>query len=236
MKYKIIFFLLLTSCSNTSYNLKDTFTYSAKGFAHIQKNSLSEVDQNIFFVSHNKLKSGTKIRISNPSNLSFVEVIIKKKIKYEDFYKVLISESVAKKLLLDLSFPYVEVTEIKLNKSFIAKKAITENVEKNIANKAPITKISIDNLSVREKIKEIKLKNYSILVAEFYNIKSAELLKEKLATILMNSNYKLIYINKKNDNSYELLMGPYNTINKLKNDYITLNDSNFEDLDIKIND
>ena len=174
--------------------------------------------------------------ISNPSNLSFVEVIIKKKIKYEDFYKVLISESVAKKLLLDLSFPYVEVTEVKLNKSFIAKKAITENVEKNIANKAPITKISIDNLSVREKIKKTKLKNYSILVAEFYNVKSAELLKEKLATILINSNYKLIYINKKNNNSYELLMGPYNTIKKLKNDYITLNDSNFEDLDIKIND
>ena len=31
-------------------------------------------------------------------------------------------------------------------------------------------------------------------------------------------------------------MGPYNTIKKLKNDYIVLNDSEFEDLDIKIND
>ena len=31
-------------------------------------------------------------------------------------------------------------------------------------------------------------------------------------------------------------MGPYNTINKLKNDYIALNESNFEDLDIKLND
>ena len=31
-------------------------------------------------------------------------------------------------------------------------------------------------------------------------------------------------------------MGPYNTINKLKNDYIVLSDSNFEDLDIKINE
>ena len=54
--------------------------------------------------------------------------------------------------------------------------------------------------------------------------------------ILENSNYQLIYIDKKNDKSYELLMGPYNTINKLKNDYIVLNDSNFEDLDITIND
>jgi len=32
------------------------------------------------------------------------------------------------------------------------------------------------------------------------------------------------------------LLGPYNTINKLKSDYIVLNNSNFEDLDIKIND
>ena len=55
-------------------------------------------------------------------------------------------------------------------------------------------------------------------------------------TILVSSNYNLIYISKKNKNSYKLLMGPYNTINKLKNDYIVLSDSNFEDLDIKIND
>ena len=31
-------------------------------------------------------------------------------------------------------------------------------------------------------------------------------------------------------------MGPYKTINKLKNDYTMLTDSNFEDLDIIIND
>jgi hypothetical protein len=31
-------------------------------------------------------------------------------------------------------------------------------------------------------------------------------------------------------------MGPYNTINKLKNDYNLLTQSKFEDLDIKIND
>jgi len=53
---------------------------------------------------------------------------------------------------------------------------------------------------------------------------------------LESSNYQLIYVNKKNEKSYELLMGPYNTINKLKNDYIVLDDSKFEDLDIKINE
>ena len=62
------------------------------------------------------------------------------------------------------------------------------------------------------------------------------MLKKRLITILKNSNYLLIHINKKNNKSYELLMGPYNTINKLKNDYNILNSTGFEDLDIKIND
>ena len=110
------------------------------------------------------------------------------------------------------------------------------NIEKKIANKAPVTKINIDNLSKQEIIKKTKSKSYSILVADFSSLESAELLKTRLIKILVNSNYQLIYINKNNNKSFELLMGPYNTINKLKNDYIVLNDSNFEDLDIKINE
>jgi len=82
----------------------------------------------------------------------------------------------------------------------------------------------------------VKKNSYSILVAVFYNQNSTKLLKKKLVSILETSNYQLIYVNKINDKSYELLMGPYNTINKLKNDYSILNDSGFEDLDIKIND
>ena len=130
----------------------------------------------------------------------------------------------------------MEVTEIKKNKSFIAKKAVTNSVEKKIANTAPVAKISIDNLAKKTKPKKTKLKTYSILVADFSTLESAALLKIRLETILKKSNYQLIYINKNNHNSYKLLMGPYNTINKLKNDYIVLNDSDFEDLDIIIND
>ena len=111
-----------------------------------------------------------------------------------------------------------------------------ENIEKKIANKAPVSKINISNLSVKKNIKPLKKKTYSIVVAEFYSLESAKALQKRLMLILENSNYQLIYIDKKNDKSYELLMGPYNTINKLKNDYTILNNSNFEDLDIKIND
>ena len=235
MKYKIIFFFFLTSCLNSSYVVKNNATYSTKGFAKIDNQFFLNSDGNSL-VSHNRFKLGTKIRIINPVNGKSLEKIVKKKVKYDNFYKVLISVDIAEELNLDLNFPYVEVNEIKKNKSFIAKKAITENVEKKIANKAPITKINIDNLNKSKKIKKTKLKNYSILVAEFYSLESAEILKKRLMSILVSSNYKQIYINKKNNKSYKLLMGPYNTINKLKNDYIDLSDSNFEDLDIIIND
>ena len=235
MKYNIILLFLITSCINPTYDGKGNFLYSTKGFAIIENKSYSNLDNNSF-VFHNKLKSGTKIKLFNPVNDKSVAYIVKKKVEYNDFYKVLISVNIAEELGLDFDFPYLEINEIKNNKSFIAKKAITESVEKKIANKAPVTKINIDNLTKLKKVKKTKLKNYSILVAEFYSLKSAEILKEKLSSILLSSNYQLIYITKKNDKSYKLLMGPYNTINKLKNDYIVLSDSNFEDLNIIIND
>ena len=194
------------------------------------------MNTNNFLVSHNKLRLGTKIRILNPVNKKFTEVIVKRKSNHDDFYKISISKYIADNLELDLNFPYIEISEIKINKSFVAKKAVTENIEKKIANKAPVDKININNLSKKKKINLIKPKKYSVLVAEFYSLESVNLLKKRLVTILESSNYQLIYVNKKNEKSYELLMGPYNTINKLKNDYSILSASGFEDLDIKIND
>ena len=200
MKYKIIFLLLFSSCVSSTHTNKNNFTYSAKGFAHIDDQYIKKkFDSNKFFASHNKLKLGTKIQISNPVNKIAIEAIIKKKIKYDDFYKVSISKKIAKKLGLDLNFPYIEISEIKKNKSFIAKKAITENVEMQIANKAPVEKININNLTPK-KISLTKVKTYSILVAEFYNLKSAEFLKKKLVTILEKSNYHLTHVNKVNNN------------------------------------
>jgi hypothetical protein len=236
MQYKIIILFFLISCANYSSNIDKTSGYSSSGFAHIEKNITTNLNNDNFFISHNKLRLGSKIKITNPNNKKSLELIIKKKIKYDDFYKVSISESVADELKLSLEFPFVEINEIKSNKSFIAKKAITDIEEKKIANNAPVEEININNISKEKKIFKKKINTYSILVAEFYNFNSAEFLKKKLISILKDSNYQLIYIVKKSEKKYELLMGPYNTINKLKNDYIVLYDSNFEDLDIKINE
>ena len=93
MKYKIIFFLLLTSCLNNAYTSKKNFTYSAKGFAFIDSQSFINSGSN-FFASHNKLKSGTKITITNPVNEVSIEAIIKKKIEHDNFYKVSISSEI----------------------------------------------------------------------------------------------------------------------------------------------
>ena len=80
MKYKIIFLLLFSSCVSSSHTNKNNFTYSAKGFAHIDDQYIKKkFDSNKFFASHNKLKLGTKIQISNPVNKIAIEAIIKKK-------------------------------------------------------------------------------------------------------------------------------------------------------------
>jgi len=236
MKFKLIIFFLLISCVNYSSNIDKKSGYSSSGFAYINKVTHSNIHNSEFYLSHNKFSVGTKIKILNPANNKFLEISITKKIKYDNFYKILISPSVAQELDLSIEFPYVEINEIKSNKSFVAKKAITDIEEKKIANKAPIEKININNISKENTKLKKKPNTYSILVAEFYSLSSAELLKNKLVSLLKESNYQLIYINKKSQNKYQLLMGPYNTINKLKNDYIVLNDSNFEDLDIKINE
>ena len=45
-----------------------------------------------------------------------------KRIKYPDFYKILITKPVAEELDLNISLPILEIFEIKKNKSFVAKK------------------------------------------------------------------------------------------------------------------
>ena len=51
-----------------------------------------------------------------------------------------------------------------------------------------------------------------------------------------NFNNKKISIIKKKKNSFQLISGPYNTVNSLKNDYIILKRNGFEELDVKLNE
>ena len=55
----------------------------------------------------------------------------------------------------------------------------TYNIEKKVENKAPITKVKIDNISINKKQNTKKNKKFSIIVGVFYSEISTNELKEK---------------------------------------------------------
>ena len=79
MKYKLILLFFLASCSNYSSNTIKKSGYSASGFAYIEQDKNIDSYKENFFISHNKLKVGTKIKIINPDNKKSLESTIKKK-------------------------------------------------------------------------------------------------------------------------------------------------------------
>ena len=140
----------------------------------------------------------------------------------------------AEVLELDFDNPYVEVMEIKKNETFIAKKGTTFEEEKNVAIKAPVEKIEIDNLSTKKvDTKQIQNNNdkklFFLIIADFYYHDSAINLKKKLYKETKLNN---LLLKKINDKKYRLYAGPFKNFNSLKLTYISLNKIGFNDLDI----
>ena len=98
-----------------------------------------------------------------------------------------------------------------------------------------MTKIS--NISKnKNKIKKNKHENFNILIASFYSNETANFLKKRIIEELPSYDIKKLKILKKNNKEIQLISGPYNTINLMKNDYILLNRFGFEELDFFTND
>ena len=130
--------------------------------------------------------------------------------------------------------PFVEVERRIKNRSFIAKKAVTYSEEQSVLTKAPVTKVKINNISKSSNDKKKKSDvNFSIIIGEFYSKKWASSLIE----LLINENIKkeVFSIKTLGKNNYQLIAGPYTSINTLKNDYFKLNKYGFDNLDIKKN-
>ena len=72
----------------------------------------------------------------------------------EYFFNSVISKRIKDELELDEAEPYIEIKEITQESSFIAKKAKTYDEEKNVADKAPVDDVKINELG------EFKKKNY----------------------------------------------------------------------------
>ena len=249
MKFKLILiFIMLSSCvQNNVTTINSKVFFNSKGLAYIYKNEDYEkkiikkkLDNNFLQIAHNRLRPGTLIKIINPKTGD--EIIIKntKRIKYPDFYKILITNKVAEKLNLREEFPFVEILEIKKNKSFIAKKTKIYKEEEKIHSNAPVESVKIDNISKdKSKKKSIKKKSNEkiyIVLGDFYSKTSAEILIKRINKNLSNFDSKKLSIKMKNRNKIRLLSGPYRSINLMKNDYIQLKNFGFEELDITINE
>ena len=127
MKFKffiLIFFVF--SCLPHLKTLNQKKPYSATGFAYIYNNNdvknktiLGKLDNDKLQISHQNLKTGTFIKIINPKNNKNIILKNIKRIKYPDFYKILITKPIMNELQLSADLPILEILEIKKNKLFV---------------------------------------------------------------------------------------------------------------------
>jgi len=243
MKYSLFFlYFAIISCTQNSVNIVPKASFSSKGFAYVYNNSDYEnktikgkLDNESFQVAHYSIKPGALIRIVNVETKE--EIILKnsKRFQFPDFYKILITEPVASKINLNYELPLVEVSVLKKNKSFVAKKTKIYKEEEKIHSNAPVEIVKIDNISKNKQKKQKTVKkNFYIVIGDFYSKKSINLLKDRIKNELSGYDSKKLSTNSIKTNKIRLLSGPYNSINLMKNDYIQLKKFGFEELDITL--
>ena len=239
MKYSFIFLIfILVSCSNGTLNKSKIDPYNSSGFALIyneddyKKKIISgKLKDSELQIAHKSVKKNSILKITNPENKKSVELKVSKKLIYPSFFNIIITKKVANQLDLNNDMPFVDIQEKIKNKSFIAKKAVTFSEEKKVSNKAPVTKVKIDNISTSKNNNIKKIKKFSIIVGDFYSKESAE----NLIVTLEHKYVKkgTLKVKKVSKNKFRLSAGPYSSINTLKKRYFELNRYGFEDLDIK---
>ena len=243
MNYKnlLLIFLFLTSCTVQSTQYSENI-FSNRGFVLLYDESLIEkkllrkpLDDRSLEIVHNTLSKGTKVRIINLLNNKSTNAIVKTKNKNLFFYNSIFSKRIFDELDISLKEPYVEISKIRENKTFIAKKSKTFDEEKKVANKAPVKSISINEIGT-PKSKELDDRrsfNYSIKITEFYFLKNAQELKKRIENETSLKNINIISIN---DTKHQVLLGPYSNINTLQSAYNSINNLNFENIELIRND
>ncbi len=245
MKFKLILIsIFIASCTSGLKTLNLNKSYNATGFAYVyneldfnNKIIKGKMNNDKIQISHQNLRVGTLLKIINPKNKKSIVIKNTKRIRYPDFYKILITERVMKDLGLSVELPILEIIELKKNKSFIAERAKVFNEEKKIPSNAPVTSVKISNIS-KNKIKEnknLKDKIY-IHIASFYSKNTAKFLKKRIVEELSEFNKQKLKVKQINNKETQVISGPYTSINLLKNDYIKLKNFGFEELDILINE
>ena len=217
----------------------DKVYYSSSGFALIYEDDLytqkvvnKKIKNDKILVMHSLLKINTPVKIINPDNLKIVKTKIHKKAKYPGIFNVVISKKIASLLDLDSNNPFVEIIEIKKNKTFIAKESDMFEEEKNVAEKPPVDEVEMKDLTVNKlqaTKKTTKKHDFILVISDFYYFDSANELKKDL---IKKINVNNISVKKINNKKYRLLVGPFKNFSALKSTYISLNNLGFENLNV----
>ena len=249
MNYKIILFIftffILVGCNQDTQN-KNSIKFSSEqkykntGFTLVYDNDLKKekkiskrIDNRALIIFHKSLQKDSFVKITNPLNQkTIIAKVISNKVKFPEFYNSVITMRIAEELSLNLNEPYIDLILISQNSTFIAKKAKTFDEEKNVAEKAPVDGITIDNLGTENK-KEIIVKKYkflySIKIADFYYRDSAENMVDRIKD---ETNIKKSVIKKLSKTKYRVLLGPFNDIKKLEKSFNEIKVLNFENIEI----
>ena len=240
--------LFLSNCTNVNLIKNKTNIildngYSNKGFALIYSEELynqkiisKKINERSLIIFQKKLKTNTLVKITNLLNKKTLIATVERNYKYPIFNNSVLSPRVAKELDLDINEPYVEILEIIANSVFIAKKAKTYDEEKNVAIKAPVSNISINDLNVIKKNKKktsISKFNYTIKIADFYFNDTALMMISRIEATNLITKPK---VKKISDKKYRVYLGPFDNIKSLQKSYNYINILEFENIEIIKND
>ncbi len=248
MKFKYFFLIFfLFSCVEdvkliNRNNIQVKKTFISKGFTLVYNDNLikkktikKRIDGREYVILHSFLERNTYVKILNPINSKTVIAKVKYKTNYPIIYNSVITNRIAEELELNYEDPYVEIIEIRKNDTFIAKKAKTFDEEKNVANKAPVTDININVISIDPENTDIRPKKneYIINIGEYYYLDSAKIVKNRL---INEANLTNVKIKKISENKFRVYVGSYSFFNAMKDPYFAISKLGFEHLDvIKIN-
>ena len=242
----ILLMLFLSSCSTPVVKIKDISNENVvqnifvnKGFGLVYDENLfknkeitKKIDDRSLIIFQKNLKKDTKVKITNLLNNKSILARVGANSKYPSFYNAVVSKRIFNELQMNANEPYIEILEVVEGSTFIAKKAKTFDEEKQVADKAPVDGISINNLSsneIEEKIdKKIKY-DYIVKVADFYYLKSAQTMKKK---IVAETNIKKVSIMKISPNNFRVFLGPFKDLSLIKKAFDDMNIINFENLEI----
>ncbi len=214
--------------------------YSNKGFALIYSedvnNSLEyKLDNSSINILSPNLPNGTPVRITNLTNGKSLLTVVQNKIVLPIFYNSVITSRIVSELSINPNEPYIFIETINSNDLYVANDVKTFDEEKEVANKAPVDDIMIQNISIKKEKKESNTENfetnfnYIIKFADFYFEDSAIMLKNRL---FEEYNIENILIKKLSQNTFRVYKGPYNDFEKLKKGFHNIENLEFDSIEI----